>query len=55
MQNTAGMVAVIRNEKEFKDRSQKLESLYGDIIRLIMEKEKYEKQIDDYLKKKKEK
>jgi len=52
MQNSVIMPGKIRNETEYNDANAKLKSIYREIMRLVIRKEEYEEQIQDYLKKK---
>ena len=46
------MPGKIRNEIEYKDASEKLKTLYREILKLVIKKEEFEEQIEDYLKRK---
>ena len=41
----------IRNESEYNDASARLKVIYREIMKLVIKKEEYEEQIDEYLKK----
>ena len=53
MQNSFIMPGMIRNETEYNDVSAKLKLIYREIIKLVIKKEEYEEQIDEYLREKK--
>lgn len=50
MQNTVTMPGRIRNESEYKDASARLKTIYREIMKLVIKKEEYEEQINEYLK-----
>lgn len=52
MQNSIIMPGKIRNEAEYNEASTKLKSIYREIMKLVISKEEYEEQIQEYLKQK---
>ena len=50
MQNSLTMPGRIRNETEYNDASARLKVIYREIMKLLIKKEEYEEQIDEYLK-----
>ena len=52
MQNSLIMPGIIHNETEYNNASARLKVIYREIMKLVIKKEEYEEQIDEYLKKK---
>ena len=52
MQKSIIMPGKIRNEAEYNDVNNKLKSIYREIMKLVISKEEYEEQIQEYLKEK---
>ena len=52
MQNSIIMPGKIRNETEYNDANTKLKSIYREIMKLVISKEEYEEQIQEYLRQK---
>ena len=53
MQNPITMTEKIRNEQDLISAKENLKYLYREILKLVIKKEEFEENIEEYLKKKK--